>query len=188
MLSADEMFDSLFNGGLNKILIDSLVDIVEVLPAFTERVNSKLLNAISMTLLGRPYTGYGEYDTNDDSFSVPAGSDPSLNIIMALNTLRKFDFGPAALMHFMHMSVLELLDDHSTELRREAVTAAARMLERTISCLSHRSRYTRRVADAIGGLLQVGIADESPEIRLAALQVCCKTLPFCCASTAIMRP
>ena len=85
-----------------------------------------------------------------------------------------------------------------TELRREAVTAAARMLERTISCISHRSRYdavnaanmdcpptkwpclprivaiccryNRRVADAIGGLLQVGIADDSPEIRLAVLQ------------------
>jgi FKBP12-rapamycin complex-associated protein len=168
----DEMFDSLFNGGLSKTLIDSLVEVVKVLPSFVKRVNQKLLNAISMTLAGQPYAGHGDEPTssNDDNFTVPTGSDPTTNIILALNTLSTFEFGPAPLMYFMHNAVLELLEDDSRELRREAVTACARMLEKTINCITTKSRYNRRVADAIGGLLQVGIADESPDIRLAVLQ------------------
>jgi FKBP12-rapamycin complex-associated protein len=166
-----DVFDCLFNAGLSRTLIASLVQIVDVLPVFEERVHSTLLNAISMTLLGQPFAanGEGSQSSRGIEFSVPTGSDPSTNIILALNTLSTFDFGPQAVMHFMQNSVLELLEDESENLRREAVTACARMLERTIDSISPRSFYTRQIADAIAQMLQVGIADESANIRLAVL-------------------
>jgi FKBP12-rapamycin complex-associated protein len=172
-----DFFDFLFNGGLSRPLISSLVEIIDVLPTFTDRVHTTLLNAISMTLVGQPF-GIDMDDTRSMDFSVPTGSDPSTNIILALNTLSTFNFGPQAFMHFMQNSVLELMEDESAELRREAVTACARMLERTIASISPpddntrrpRSHYSRQVADAIGQMLQVGISDESPHIRRAVLE------------------
>lgn len=166
-----DVFDCLFNAGLSHTLISSLVQIVDALPVFEDRVHSTLLNAISMTLLGQPFAvnDDGAQSSRGIEFSVPTGSDPSTNIILALNTLSTFDFGPQAVMHFMQNSVLELLEDESEKLRREAVTACARMLERTIDSVSPRSFYTRQIADAIAQMLQVGIADESANIRLAVL-------------------
>ena len=166
-----EVFDYLFNAGLSRTLIASLVDIVDVLPVFEERVHSTLLHAISMTLIGQPFSVNGDSGTSSRGieFSVPIGSDPSTNIILALNTLSTFNFGPQAVMHFMQNSVLELLEDESEKLRGEAVTACARMLERTIDSITPRSYYRRQVADAIAQMLQVGIADESANIRLAVL-------------------
>ena len=99
-----DVFDCLFNAGLSRTLIASLVEIVDVLPVFEERVHSTLLNAISMTLLGQPFAANGEGSSQSSrgiEFSVPTGSDPSTNIILALNTLSTFDFGPQAVMHFM---------------------------------------------------------------------------------------
>lgn len=166
-----DVFDCLFNAGLSRTLISSLVQIVDALPVFEDRVHSTLLNAISMTLLGQPFAANdeGTQSSRGIEFSVPTGSDPSTNIILALNTLSTFDFGPQAVMHFMQNSVLELLEDESEKLRQEAVTACARMLERTIDSVSPRSFYTRQIADAIAQILQVGIADESANIRLAVL-------------------
>ena len=149
-----DIFDFLFNGGLSKPLVLSLVDIVKKLPGFTERVHLKLLNAISMTLISEPYSGYDLEPIGSAGFSVPTGSDPTTNIVLALNTLSTFDFGPEALMHFTQNSVLELLEDEVESLRREAATTCARMIRRVISCITPRSFYSRQVADAVGRLLR----------------------------------
>ena len=158
-----EVFDALFNGGLSKELVAALGIIVEKLPDMKERVQYKLLNAISMTLIGQPYVGFDDA-ADQEQGAVPTGTDAEINIKLALSTLSSFNFDPISIMQFMD-PVIELLDDQLADMRYAAAMACSRMLLRVIEGTDTRGFLARQVSDAVGRLLQAGIADGEGNIR-----------------------
>lgn len=172
-----DLLDLMFSCGLSIPLVTALDGIVKAIPPLMKVVQDRLLDMLSMTLIGQPYRPLG----------APASLRPSANasrdvvaaqtveskgvetITVALQTLGRFDFQGHILNEFVRNCTLPYLEDDHAAVRQAAAETCADLFVNDPICRQTSMHAIEVVNDVLDKLMTVGIADPDPELRWTVL-------------------
>ncbi|KTW30812.1 hypothetical protein T552_00524 [Pneumocystis carinii B80] len=172
-----QLLDMMFCCGLSEPLRQALVDLTCHIPSFFPIIQERLLNLLSMILSGKPFKVLGSpatsHSTQSNSLAI---YDPKIYdnkdsefIILALNTLRTFDFSGYALNEFIRDCAISYLESDNLEVRKMAALTCCQLFIRDPICYQTSSHAIQMVGEILEKLLIVGITDSDPMIRQIVL-------------------
>ncbi|ORY29148.1 armadillo-type protein [Naematelia encephala] len=173
-----EVLDLMFPWGLSDSLYKALRTIAEHIPPLLRTIQERLLDSLSMILLGQPFRPLGApsppgapTSTRDLNLlqASPGGPSPDL-VALALMILGSFDFTGHKLNEFVREAALPYLENDSFEVRRAAVLAATKLFINDPICSQTSTHSIEIVSDVLEKLLTVGITDPNPNIRRTVLE------------------
>ncbi|PWN43039.1 putative TOR1-1-phosphatidylinositol 3-kinase [Ceraceosorus guamensis] len=172
-----ELLDLMFACGLSAPLVQALEKIVKSVPPLLGVIQHRLLDMLSLTLVGVPYRPLGA----PSSSRLPAhggvianqqlngGSKSSETIIVALQTLGHFDLTGHILNEFVRSCTLPYLEDDEADVRKAAATTCARLFGDDPICFQTSLHAIEVVNDVLDKLMTVGIADPEANLRRTVL-------------------
>eukprot|EP00697_Spironema_sp_BW2_P017838 gnl/Spiro4/9656_TR5124_c0_g1_i1.p1 gnl/Spiro4/9656_TR5124_c0_g1~~gnl/Spiro4/9656_TR5124_c0_g1_i1.p1 ORF type:complete len:2413 (+),score=551.86 gnl/Spiro4/9656_TR5124_c0_g1_i1:148-7386(+) len=168
------LLEQLFSCGLTVAMIEALRSFSQHLPNLVPEIQRRLLDLISLLLARVPYIAPGmPLASRRPTYAVVSSeTHDSAQIVLALTTLRTFDFSsfvdwsPA---DFLASVVVHFLDDPNPLVRKEAVLACGQVpwVEGQEQL---RARITLLVAEVLEKLLITGVSDTDMDIRLTVMQ------------------
>jgi FKBP12-rapamycin complex-associated protein len=168
--------------GLSDALVRSLGNAVDALPELLPRVQSLLLDLISLVLARKPLNSSTPAATVSVLQAALVNGEmqgPAL-IRLALQTLGNFTMVPHALLDFVRDHVMIYLDDIESQTRRVAAIATCKIMERQMAYV-HRSDYLgsttelRAVDSIVQRLLVSGVADPALSVRRTIFELLAET-------------
>ena len=137
----------------------------------------RLLNMLSMTLIGEPYRPLGApvpsrlYGRSRDVSTLTAStSDKDVeNITVAIRTLGEFDFSGHILNEFVRNCTLPYLEDDHAEVRRAAAITCAHLFVQDPICQQTSMHAIEVVNDVLDKLMTVAVADPVASLRVTVL-------------------
>eukprot|EP01029_Cantina_marsupialis_P018394 TRINITY_DN422070_c0_g1_i1.p1 TRINITY_DN422070_c0_g1~~TRINITY_DN422070_c0_g1_i1.p1 ORF type:complete len:2040 (-),score=648.42 TRINITY_DN422070_c0_g1_i1:182-6301(-) len=172
----------MFNGGLTATLIRSLADVARHIPSLVGYIQERLINELAVILSHKPFTPPGAppsfsdpsltnpKERNRGSVVSPPSFAPEL-IQLALETLGTFDLSDLNLLPFLRKEVIQYADHSNDAVRKAAVLTLASLILKTPTAMMHRRSQTAMItAEVVDKLLNVGIADPNPDIRVCVLE------------------
>ncbi|PCH36202.1 atypical/PIKK/FRAP protein kinase [Wolfiporia cocos MD-104 SS10] len=175
-----DQLDLMFACGLSEPLRQALTAIATHIPPLLKTIQDRLLDMLSMILSGQHYKPLGAPSSilrsdqapllKDINASEVGGSakNPEL-VILALDTLRDFDFSGHVLHEFVRDCALPYLEEDHPEIRRAAAETCCRLFVRDPIVYQASNHSIEIISDVIDKLLTVGIADPDPTIRQTVL-------------------
>lgn len=183
----DALLDPIFACGLSDALTQALVDMAHYIPPARQRIQEKLLDALSYILCGRPFQPLGSpaYALSMSNFqrdhrdSQPADHSET-EIALALQTLGSFDFtglykdddkqsvssaNPQSgyiLNEFVHDVALRYTEHDSPAVRRAAALTCCQLFVRDPIVFQVSRQAVAIVGTVIERLLAVCVADAGP--------------------------
>ncbi|KAJ1558803.1 phosphatidylinositol kinase- protein kinase tor1, partial [Nowakowskiella sp. JEL0078] len=157
--------------GLSEALHDALKIFSRYIPSLLKDIQSRLLNEISLVLLGKPYWSPGSSDVTpkksshlrDTTTSISETSDFK-TIILALNILRTFNFTPHPLSYLVRDIAWKYLEDESVIIRKSAAVTCCLLLVPTFPEKS--SINTSQIPmEVLERLLSIAVSDNDASIR-----------------------
>lgn len=125
------------------------------------------------------YTSLFENNFAESTTAFIGGSVRSLRqrelILLALQTLRQFDFNKINLLPFLHDSVIPYMDDSDPLIRKEVALTCGALLIPTYPGFEATSRLAnwgvsaKLTSEGVRRLLMLGVSDPEPAIRAAVL-------------------
>ncbi|OXA52223.1 Serine/threonine-protein kinase mTOR [Folsomia candida] len=191
-----EMLDSMLATGLSPALTTALREIQIQIPSLKKEINDGLLKILSQILMNQPWRHPGMPKNFMQTFSgssniasstagtvstnisgVASGSSSgdsgdNASVVLALETLAKFDVDGNSVIQFVKHCADVFLTSDCKEIRLEAVRTCSTLLRMAIQGLEGRYSHTvtTTVADVLNKLLVVGITDSDPEVRFSVLE------------------
>ncbi|KAJ7580147.1 phosphatidylinositol 3-kinase [Mycena floridula] len=166
-----DQLDIMFACGLSDAFRQALVAITRHIPALLETIQGRLLNLLSMILIGQPYKSLDTpLQIEFKPQMVELSQLPEL-VTLALSTLGSFDFSDHILDEFLRIRVLPYLDDDDPEVRRAAASSFCRLFYNEPDPIRFQAspKSTDIVSQALDKLLSIGIADPDPMVRQTVL-------------------
>ncbi|KAF8448980.1 phosphatidylinositol 3-kinase [Boletus edulis BED1] len=170
-----DQLDLFFACGLSEPLRQALVAIARNIPPLLKTIQDRLLDLLSMILVGQPYKVIGTPPSlaRGDVVAYPrditkTGKSPEL-ITLALSTLGSFDFSGHVLNEFVRSAALPYLEDDNADVRRAGALTCCKLFVRDPICYQASSHAIEIISDVLDKLLTVGIADPDPTIRQTVL-------------------
>lgn len=186
-----DMLESMLATGLSPALTTALREIQLQIPALKREINDGLLKILSQTLMNQPWRHPGmpknimlppsgpgsSFSGSSGLGSMTAGlsgSDPgdTYNIVLALETLAKFDVDGNSLIQFVKHCADVFLTSECKIIRLEAVRTCSILLRMAIQGLNGQYSHTvvTTVADVLNKLLVVGVTDTDAEVRFCVFE------------------
>ncbi|KDN41769.1 putative TOR1-1-phosphatidylinositol 3-kinase [Tilletiaria anomala UBC 951] len=173
-----ELLDLMFACGLSTALVQALERLVISVPPLLRNVQNRLLDLLSMTLIGEPYRPLGA-PTSQRAFGL-SGKDPGVltkptteknvdTITVAIRTLGEFDFSGHILSEFVRNCTLPYLEDDYAEIRRAAAVTCAHLFVQDPICQQTSMHAIEVVNDVLDKLMTVAIADPVASLRVTVL-------------------
>lgn len=183
-----DMLESMLVTGLSPALTTALREIQLQIPALKREINDGLLKILSQTLMNQPWrhpgmpkniilppssTGGGS-TLGSMAAGLSSSSDPTdtYNIVLALETLAKFDVDGNSLIQFVKHCADVFLTSEVKIIRLEAVRTCSILLRMAIQGLNGQYSHTvvTTVADVLNKLLVVGVTDADAEVRFCVFE------------------
>ncbi|KAJ5074525.1 serine/threonine-protein kinase mtor [Anaeramoeba ignava] len=183
-IKKNNILDSMFNSGLSEILIRSLSQISRNIPDLKLEIQERVLNTLSIILSRKPYFTpksviESTVNTNtrlNDSLTIAIDSSTP-QVILALQTLRTFDFGTNDLLEFVRDKVLVYLESETGEIRTEATTTCIKILVCSVSEKKEIGSFReKQVENILHKVLMLGIIDPDNRNRYAVFDSLDQTL------------
>lgn len=182
-----EMLESMLATGLSPALTTALREIQLQIPALKREINDGLLKILSQTLMSHSWRHPGmpkNYIIQSSGSGAGSGlgsmaaglssTDPSdtYNIVLALETLAKFDVDGNSLIQFVKHCADMFLTSEVKAIRLEAVRTCSILLRMAIQGLNGQYSHTvvTTVADVLNKLLVVGVTDADAEVRFCVFE------------------
>ncbi|PWN23279.1 putative TOR1-1-phosphatidylinositol 3-kinase [Microstroma glucosiphilum] len=165
-----ELLDLMFACGLSEALVMALERLVRAIPPLLRIVQDRLLDMLSMTLIGQPYRALGApnpFIRHNAEITVPTSNMATITV--ALETLGAFDFSGHILNEFARNCTLPYLEDDNSEIRKAAAVTCARLFSHDPICYQTSMHAIEVVNDVLDKLMTVGIADPNAELRKTVL-------------------
>ena len=178
-----DQLDLFFACGLSEPLRQALVAIARNIPPLLKTIQDRLLDLLSMILIGQSYRVIGappalvRSDVTAhprDLSGTKTGKSPEL-ITLALSTLGSFDFSGKTsgrgtlnraesgighvLNEFVRSAALPYLEDDNADVRRAGALTCCKVFMRDPICYQASSHAIEIISDVLDKLLTVGIAD-----------------------------
>lgn len=176
----EALLDPIFACGLSDALTQALVDMAHYIPPIKPTIQEKLLDLLSRTLCGRPFQTLG-HPTHGQGLppiytkEVRDQRDPNHfdhkehEIALALHTLGSFDFSGHILNEFVRDVAIRYVEDDDPVIRKAAALTCCQLFVKDPIVYQTSLHAIQVVADVIGRLLAVGVADSHPDIRQTVL-------------------
>eukprot|EP00887_Chlorella_sp_A99_P006163 scaffold3.g6163.t1 len=176
------LLDPMLQTGLSDALVKALTEIAGALPALLPRVQSMLLDLLSLALARKPINPSTSSSTLQTLQAALAAGElqGAAQTRLALATLATFTFVPYPLLDFARDYVLPYLDDNDALIRRAAALAACHVVEQHVM-YSQRpgsrlpSAEHRAIDKIVQRLLSAAVADPASRVRTAILAALTKT-------------
>lgn len=171
-----ELLDLMFGCGLSTHLVEALDRIVRSVQPLLRVIQDRLLDMLSMVLIGQPYRPLGAPPTvrttsGSQVYNANATSaEKSVETItVALDTLGKFDFSGHILNEFVRNCTLPYLENDHAEIRKAAAVTCARLFMHDPICCQTSMHAIEVVNDVLDKLMTVAIADPDSHLRFTVL-------------------
>ncbi|PWN54196.1 putative TOR1-1-phosphatidylinositol 3-kinase [Violaceomyces palustris] len=174
-----DLLDLMFACGLSLALVDALQAIVKSIPPLMRVIQDRLLDMLSIILIGQPYRPLGAplpigpaAPVAKDVTSAQLSESKGVEMItVALETLGKFDFAGHILNEFVRNCTLPYLEDDHASVRKAAAQTCAQLFVEDPICYQTSMHAIEVVNDVLDKLMTVGIADPNSDLRLTVLQI-----------------
>ena len=173
----EALLDSIFACGLSKSLEQALVDMAHYVPPIRLTIQSKLLDLLSLMLVGSPYRPLGSPENRIPPlppFAKDYGVFPTEHkdseIALALRTLGTFNFSGHILNEFVRDVTVRYADNENREIRKAAALTCSQLFMRDPIVHQTANHSIAVVTEVIDKLLTVGVGDSDPEIRRIVLE------------------
>ena len=170
------LIDPIFSCGLTKPLEQALVDIAHYIPPIRTTIQDRLLDLLSLILLGSPYRPLGCPEGRVPAmpaFAKEYGGFPTQHpdseIALALWTLGTFDFTGHILNEFVRDVTLRYTESENPEIRRAAALTCCQLFIQDPIVYQTSTKSIHTVGEVIDKLLTVGVGDPDPENRRIVL-------------------
>lgn len=173
-----DQLDLFFACGLSEPLRQALVAIARSIPPLLKTIQDRLLDLLSMILIGQPYKVIGAPPSlvrGDVNLSAAKTGKSTELITLALSTLGSFDFSGKTsessvrscsecsvghvLNEFVRNAALPYLEDDNADVRRAGALTCCKLFVRDPICYQASSHAIEIISDVLDKLLTVGIAD-----------------------------
>ncbi|RXK37153.1 atypical/PIKK/FRAP protein kinase [Tremella mesenterica] len=177
-----DVLDLMFTFGLSDALFNALDVIAKHIPPLLRTVQERLLDMLSMILIGEPFRPLGApvarshssttRDLNLNILQAQASGQSPETLALALKVLGSFDFSGNGLNEFVREAALPYLEHDSSEVRKQAILASTQLFINDTICLLTSNHAIDVVSDVLEKLLTVGITDpiSDPLIRRTVLE------------------
>ncbi|KAL9940634.1 hypothetical protein V8E36_000122 [Tilletia maclaganii] len=174
-LYMQELLNLMFACSLSQELVDALERVVDAIGPLLRIVQERLLDKLSMVLIGEPYRPLGPpFRAGHVSREIVMGhgvaAENAETIVVALNTLGYFNFSGQMLSDFVRTCTLPYLEDDNVEVRKAAAISCAKRFSQDPICYQVSIHAIEVVNDVLDKLVSVGIADPDPRLRYLILQ------------------
>ena len=165
----DALLDPIFACGLSKPVEQALVDMAHYIPPIRAVVQEKLLDMLSLILVGTPYNRIPPLPSFAKDYGGFAGEHSNAEIALALWTLGTFDFSGHILNEFVRDVTVRYSENESPEIRKAAALTCCQLFVHDPIVHQTSSHSIQVVSDVIDKLLTVCVGDPDPEIRQVVL-------------------
>lgn len=170
-----DILDLMFTNGLSLPLIGALSQIVTAAPPLLRGVQSRLLNLLSLILVGEPYRVMGApphhgYSGFADLSPLATSGRDARMVRTALATLREFDMSGHSLGEFVYNCTLPYLEDDSANTRREATVTCLTIFARDPVTSNTSLRTIELVNAVLDKIMSIAVADPEEGLRADALR------------------
>ena len=173
----EALLDPIFACGLTKPLEQALVDMAHNIPPIRGTIQEKLLDLLSLILVGTPYRPLGCPENRIPSLP-PFAKDyggfstdhKESEIALALTTLGTFDFSGHILNEFVRDVTLRYADHENADIRRAAALTSCQLFTRDPILLQTSHNSIEVVGEVVDKLLTVAVGDPEAEIRKTVLE------------------
>ncbi|KAF8309257.1 phosphatidylinositol 3-kinase [Clavulina sp. PMI_390] len=168
-----DVLDLMFAYGLSEHLRTCLGHITVHIPPLLGAVQERLLDSISLVLVGQNYKPSGgpagmRAENLFVSREVLSTQTPEM-LTMALTTLGSFDFSGHVLSEFARQRALPYLEHDHSDVRQAAALTCCRLYARDPICHQASAHAIEVMSEVLDRLLVVGIADPDAYIRKIVL-------------------
>lgn len=170
-----DLLDLLFASGLSTASVRALSQIVAAAPPLLRGAQTRLLNMVSLVLLGEPYRelgapSYAQY-SSITGFSLSSGAARDSNMVrVALVSLRDFDMTGHCLGEFVRDCTMPYLDDDSFTTRREATLTCLAVYAKDPIMTNTSLHSIELVNDVLDKIMTVAVADLEASLRIDTLR------------------
>lgn len=172
----EALLDPIFACGLTKPLEQALVDMAHYIPPIRATIQEKLLDLLSLILVGNPYRPLGCPESRIlpmPSFAKDYGGFPTEHrdseIALALWTLGTFDFSGHILNEFVRDVTVRYTESESPEIRKAAALTCCQLFVQDPIVYQTSTNSIQVVSEVIDKLLTVGVGDSDADIRHTVL-------------------
>lgn len=169
-----DLLEPMKSTGVSQALVVSFRELAEQVPRLRNIISDGLLNMLSQVLMSKPLSQLGTPKHNITAqFASLTATDTQLDtatIVLALKTLGTFNFGVFDLLEFVQRCADYFLQHDQQEIRIEAVETCSRLLKITIHQDESDQSTIDMVNHCLNQLLNVGITDLDPNVRLRVLK------------------
>lgn len=179
-----ELLDLMFACGLSVYLVQALDRIVRSVQPLLRVIQDRLLDMLSMVLIGQPYRPLGapllirstsshqQVSAREAANGFGSGEDNKSvdTITTALQTLGDFDLSGHILNEFVRNCTLPYLESDHAEIRKAAAITCARLFMQDPICFQTSMHAIEVVNDVLDKLMTVAIADPIAHLRLTVLK------------------
>jgi FKBP12-rapamycin complex-associated protein len=170
------LLDPIFACGLTKPLEQALIDMAHYIPPIRATIQEKLLDLLSLILVGSPYRPLGCPENRMPplpAFAKDYGGFPTEHtnseVVLALSTLGTFDFSGHVLNEFVRDVTIRYADSEAPEIRKAATLTCCQLFVQDPIVYQTSTNSIQVVSEVIDKLLTVGVGDPEPEIRRTVL-------------------
>ncbi|EJD41220.1 atypical/PIKK/FRAP protein kinase [Auricularia subglabra TFB-10046 SS5] len=160
-----EQLDLIFACGLSDALFNALVKLSRNIPLLHVTIQERLLDMISLKLVGQPYRRLGEpprlHPQSEDiaKMQVMLNTRDPGGVKLALEVLGRFDFRGHVLSEFVRDAVLPYLEDENGDVRLAAAATTCQVLRQDPIVYQTSNHATEIINEAVEKLLVVAVAD-----------------------------
>ena len=173
----EALLDPIFACGLTKPLERALVDMAHNIPPIRGTIQEKLLDLLSLILVGSPYRPLGCPENRVlplPAFAKDYGGLPvehkDSEIALALTTLGTFDFSGHILNEFVRDVTVRYAEHENPGIRRAAALTCCQLFTRDPILLQNSHNSIEVVGEVIDKLLTVAVGDPEADIRRTVLE------------------
>ncbi|CAG7725809.1 unnamed protein product [Allacma fusca] len=165
-----ELLEPILQTGLSQALTSCLTEVTSQIPSLKKDISDGLLKILSSVLMNQPWRHPGLPPM--PSFEKPRVEIDSGSIVLALNTLARFDLDGNSLIQFVKHCADIFLTSECKEIRLESVRSCSVLLRSAIAGLEGRYSHTvtSTVADVLNKLLVVGVTDADQQVRFTVFE------------------
>ncbi|KAI9470354.1 armadillo-type protein [Coemansia mojavensis] len=171
-----DILDLMFAAGLSQALCDSLLVLEREVSQLQPAIHGRLLDVVSIILVNVPFRLSNGREQQSDSTllvtkaasSIPVTTDM---LVLALRTLRMFDFSEENLSEFVRNAILQYLSHSSSAVRKEAIYAVSHIVMADPLYRSMAGAGVEVASEVVQRLVSTAVIDLDSDVRLTAVQM-----------------
>lgn len=169
------LLDLMFVSGLSHASVRALSQIAAAAPPLLPGAQSRMLNMVSLTLLGEPYRALGsppfaKTPVGPDAAVFMSASRDAKMVRVALISLREFDMTGHSLGEFVRICAAPYLESDDVETRREATLTCLAMYAKDPITTNTSLHSIDLANDVLDKVMTVAVADLEEGLRIDALR------------------